>query len=71
MSTDNEKAECLLVEPQLGMCASGTHIFHGPVHAGESTVTVDLRVTNKFYRVGKFTNMEFVNDEIDCVSRTL
>lgn len=29
----------------------------------EDTMSVDAGITNRFYKVGEFTNMEFVNNE--------
>lgn len=33
----------------------------------KSTVKTDFRVTNEFWRAGKFTNTESMNNENDCI----
>ena len=40
-----------------------TQIFHCSTSDHESTIRIDLRVTDKFQQVGKFANMKSANNE--------
>ena len=50
-----------------------TQIFHCSTSDHESTIRIDLRVTDKFQQVGKFANMKSANNEkqLYILSRSL
>lgn len=66
------KKAVLLCSTSAGTWCSGQLEFFATLcmaaEVHKSTTKADFRVTNESWQVGEFTNMEFTNNEDDCVS---